>query len=234
MADNYDAGQIQEIIDGWKGNNTFEGLGLDPNWIAEIQFEGFDVKKIIWKFDQAQQVLNNKQEDLAYLLMTFHERGNSISKIIRSSAKSANLVRLKNSYGIVDKVKRGGNASSALTLSRISQAFCWLACDYSNRREARVPVTMDRYHKAMYSTSFGGMIPDNHKSTEVLTDIFAAYQVKYSELIGNNDVDENRVKQYIRLSIKGSVLNNQEKVAYLRRWGILNREEDYLEPAQNC
>ena len=226
---------VQQSLHGdfWNSN---EIKGVVGNYLNLIQYQGFDAVETVATFMKKSEKphFGSREQDLAFLLMLFYERGSDVSKLSsggksRMDESGRKLVAaMKDKYGLL-KMGKGANMK-ALTLPRLALAFPLQSCMYSNIRKNR-PIVFDG-PQAITVQAFSALIPTTTQSLsqgdiDHLVNANAMCMHNLSILI-NPDyklLDVNSQKSltlgFIRNGLRSQVVKETDKIQHLKDLGVL-------------
>lgn len=183
---------IKTILKTFNGSwwNTATIKAVIDKWQPLIEYEGFDALRCAWLFHHyAQQAKRDYEEDLAFCIMLFLERGSDIDKL--SSAQKCKMdedgrqrvVEIKSVYNLVKSGKRA--TKNQLTLPRIALAHPHIACQYAPIRRNWPFIITEEALKPMAIQAYSSIIP-NMKEVEdelTVTKAHSWYMLKLSLVI---------------------------------------------------
>lgn len=218
-------------LDFWKA-------GEAEDIAKEFAYEGLDPAHIARLIMDAPLATESKKKDISLLVIIGLTRGNNVMKIRNSIKKDkvALFDKLVTNYRVVSKA--GTSRRDAVTFSRCSAVFSWVACEAIVN--VRGPVTYVEMNEAspnyppnMMTSAFGSLIPGAMTVTsEVRVQIFKAFclfQIHLSRKINKNfpdDIDEQKaeVERYVNAAADNAFVPHTKRAEFNKKFSILTTD----------
>jgi len=146
----------------------------------------------------------SRKDDIITMVAASIERGNTVSKMYKSSLPSfANTIqRLIAVYNLVDKC---GSNPMALTLSRVAECFPKLTCCYCMSGAKNLTVSIDEMHsvcegypKFMMCQAFTALIPNEEEYTQTLLKAHALFLYHFSLKITSYSMKKKSIEKTVQ------------------------------------
>lgn len=208
-------------------------------WQLMVAYQGFDplITVITFNYYATNPILGDLEQDLAFLIMLFFERGSDIKKMV-SVAKSKmsqkgrkTCLLLEARYQIEPKGAKA--ASDVLTLPRIAMSFPIQSCMYAEHRISWPvqPVNLTDKRNVVACQTLGALIPTDSKID--MTPLIKAhgwFQYRLSMLINTKKFEEKTMDKrkeetmsFIALSMKSKLpYSTETKERFLRSRNIMD------------
>lgn len=211
---------------------------LWQEWQNDLKFQGFDPSYV------ASYLWNAKAErsaplDIILLIVVGCERGNAVSKILKTM-KSGNtkdyLQSLVTKHHIVDKLDKGAAPdvkAKQITLSRVCMAFPTFTCEfYPHVTNPTVSwAALDKavgveFNKFMAHASFASMIEKSITGWWKILAVHMVHQVLFAYIINRSlkktkkDVFADCVR-FSKTSVESGWVPSAERIVFLKKWGVI-------------
>lgn len=212
---------------------------LFTEWRDALKFRGFEPAKMatrLWKSTH----IKSPAMDIIFLIVVGCERGNAVSKILKTMASGDwkdYLSQLQTLFEIKDKLQANMDAvqkANTVTLSRICMCFPTFTCEYypfvtnpTVSWQALDDVVGRPYNKHMAHAAFASMIEKSIPDWYKMLALHMLHQVLFTYIINRNTKKTKKevfldCLRFTKASIDSDWVGKEHRLQSLKEWKVIN------------
>jgi hypothetical protein len=194
---------------------SFQAIDIEADTVDTFNFEGFDATHILELLKRKEQNGQTFIREMNILCVVGLKRGTRIDKIAdtMSTRGKTELIRLKNKYGIREKVM-GASKRDVITLGRIMATFPNVCLHHVSAGHVRDYGVRGEFALAapFRFTQFAALIPTDN---EALFNDYLVWATAVDNVINVGKGDATKVRNYATIQRNNSIFSNDQRNALL-------------------